>query len=111
MSAAVLAQLSNLSLAQMTGQVEVVVEVGVSGVQSQRSDASVLQLLADSHELSPGGGNRLDASLSESVLVVEDAADLGLLNDAVQVAGSVDNKVIEASVAVVSVAGATKIYP
>ena len=74
-------------LAQITDQVIVEGEVGVSAVQSQRRDAGVLQLLADVQELGPGGGLGLDAGLGEGILVIEDAADLGLLGDGVQEAG------------------------
>ena len=61
----------------------------VSVVGGQGGDAGSLQLSADVDELSPSGGDGLDASLSEQVLVVEDAVALHLVGDLAGLAISV----------------------
>ena len=83
----------------MTNQMIVEVEVCVSTVQRQRLIAVVLQGLADGQELVPGLGGLGDAAGLESVLVIEDTADLGLLYDGVQVASPLFGLIIEASIA------------
>ena len=61
----------------MTNQMVVEVEVCVSTVQRQRLIAVVFQGLADSQELIPSLGGVGNATGIESVLVVEDTANLG----------------------------------
>ena len=84
--AAVQAQLLDAVLAQVTDQVIVEVEVGISAVQRQSLVAVGLQGLAGGQELSPGSGSLGDVAGIENILVVEHAADLGLLHDGVQIA-------------------------
>ena len=67
--AAVLAQLGNSVLAQMTNQMIVEVEVCVSTVQRQRLIAVVLNGLADGQELVPSLRGLGDAAGIENILV------------------------------------------
>ena len=83
------------------------VEVCVSAVQGQRLIAVVLQGLADIQELVPGLGGLGDAAGLESVLVIEYATNLGLLNDGVQVASPCLGLLIKAGVAEVIVTGSS----
>ena len=83
----------------MTNQMVVEVEVCVSTVQRQRLIAVVFQGLADSQELIPSLGGVDNATGIESVLVVEDTANLGLLYDGVQVASPFFGLIVKASVA------------
>ena len=75
------------------------VEVCVSTVQCQRLIAVVFQGLADCQELIPSLGGVGDTAGIENVLVVEDAANLGLLYDGVEITSPLFGLIIEASVA------------
>ena len=59
---------------------------GIRVIRGERSDARVLQGLADSQELIPGAGDFRDAGLLEQTLVVHIAVGLHLIGDLIELA-------------------------
>ena len=97
--AAVGVQLSDGVFTQVADQLVIESEVGVGAVLSDGGDAGILQLLAHIQEFGPSLRLGGDAGLGESILVIEDAAHLGLLGNGVEETGPLLHGVVEAGVA------------